>query len=421
MNTTATSVPTPAAEVPLTRQEKEKLLTKMYFRQDWIELIRLFGYQTLPMEQARQAIKPLAEKFGKEPMAAACEVLVEISTPDKEPVARLKPHIRRMAFQILGPEPTANTVPAPIAPPPTAEPLPEANGLQRGGLRKTKKKPAKPQAPAPPSTVTDAGSTSVTGHSTIMEQYRAAKEKYPAMLLLFRMGDFYELFGEDAETAHKLLGLTLTTRDRTITMAGFPHHQLEVYLHKLLHEGQRVAICEPVEESLTRGPVRREVTRVVTPSTMIEEGQSGSAEPGESKETASADAEQQVRQPRHFVLKRCEGWFNEAGLAFVAIDDVRRTTPAVALYVGVLDFIVLRGEDKLLVTVRPHLQAKHIAAIRELKELYGREYQPVRIWPSEGSDGWIWRDYPIDVSACEPATGTDRKPRPKRARVAKSQ
>src|SRR3954464_9229460 len=95
----------------------------------------------------------------------------------------------------------------------------------------------------------------------------------------FRMGDFYELFGEDAETAHKLLGLTLTTRDRTITMAGFPHHQLEVYLHKLLHEGQRVAICEPVEESLARGPIRREVTRVVTPGTMIEESRFESAEP----------------------------------------------------------------------------------------------------------------------------------------------
>ena len=54
-----------------------------------------------------------------------------------------------------------------------------------------------------------------------MQQYREAKEKHPDMLLLFRIGDFYELFGEDAETAHKLLGLTLTTRDQTLTMAGF--------------------------------------------------------------------------------------------------------------------------------------------------------------------------------------------------------
>ena len=105
------------------------------------------------------------------------------------------------------------------------------------------------------------------------------------------------------------------------------------------------------------------------------------------------------------MLKRCEGWLKEAGLAFVAIDDVRRTTPAVAPYVGVLDFIVLRGDEKLLVTVRPHLQAKHLKAIRELQNLYGPEYKPVRIWPSEGPDGWIWHDYPIDASACEP---TDR-------------
>src|SRR2546425_6860746 len=101
------------------------------------------------------------------------------------------------------------------------------------------------------------------------------------------MGDFYELFGEDAETAHKLLGLTLTTRDRTLTMAGFPHHQLEVYLHKLLKEGQRVAICEPVEESLARGPIRREVTRVVTPGTIIEDGKSDAAQPEEKPEAGA--------------------------------------------------------------------------------------------------------------------------------------
>ena len=74
-----------------------------------------------------------------------------------------------------------------------------------------------------------------------------------------------------------------------VTPAGY-----QVYLHKLLHEGQRVAICEPVEESLARGPIRREVTRVVTPGTMIEEGQS-SAEPGESKEEAPAAAERPGR------------------------------------------------------------------------------------------------------------------------------
>jgi hypothetical protein len=414
MNATSQSQPAVTSEVPLTRAAKEKLLQQMYRLAHWIELIRLFGYQTLPMDQARIAIKPLAEKFGKEPVAAACEELVEISTPGKEPVARLKPHIRRMAFQILGPEPTAEAAPATEGrkqtlpqgetdtPDSSANPQPAVKKSQRPES-KTARKRSKPPTPAPTA-------ASAKGHVSLMDQYRAAKERHPNMLLLFRMGDFYELFGEDAETAHKLLGLTLTTRDRTLPMAGFPHHQLEAYLHKLLHSGQRVAICEPVDDSLARGPIRREVTRVVTPGDMTEQ-----VKPNESV------AECPVRQPRHFVLKQCAARFKDTGLSFVAIDDVRRTTPAVAPYVGVLDFIVLRDEDKLLVTVRPHLQAKHLTGIRGLKSLYGPEYTPVRNWPSEGSDRWIWREYPNDLSACEPVAGGKRKPRPKRARADKSE
>jgi len=407
MNSTTTSASAPAAEVPLTRAAKEKLLLQMYSRKHWIELIRLFRYQTLPMEQARKEIEPLAKQFGKESMAAACEVLIEISTPGKETVARLKPHVRRMAYQMLGPEPVAlpPTDPQPVA----TTPQPRETGKPR--------KRATPEARS--STGANASPTSTAGRDTIIEQYRAAKEKHPGMLLLFRVGDFLEMFGEDAETVHKLLGLTLTTRDRTLPMAGFPHHQLEVYLHKLLKEGQRVAICEPVEESLARGPIRREVTRVVAPGAMKEEVPE-SASTREGKEPPQAE-DQPVRQPRHFVLKRCEAWFKEAGLAFVAMDEVRRTTPAVAPYVGVLDLIVLRGEEKLLVTVRPHLQAKHLTAIRELQNLYGPEYKPVRFWPSDGPDGWVWRDYPIDSSTCEPTTGTERKPRPKRPRPSISQ
>ena len=416
MNATATSASTPTAEIPLTRKEKEKLLQQMYFRQDWIELIRLFGYQTLPMEQAREAIKPLAEKFGKDPMAAACEILIEIFTPDKEPMARLKSHIRRMAFQMLGPETKAEAVPSPVATPQPADQQPAAKIQPRN---ESKRPPTNSRAPEPPSSETEANSGPAGGNVSIMEQYRTAKERHPGMLLLFRLGDFYELFDEDAETAHKALGLTLTTRDRTITMAGFPHHQLQAYLHKLLNAGQRVAICEPAEDSLARGPIRREVTRVVTPGSIVEEDKPESVEPGDPEEEPPNTTDRPVREPRGSVLKRCEDWFNEAGLAFVAISEVRRTTPSVAPYVGVLDFIVLRGEDKLLVTVRPHLQAKHITAMRELHELYGPAYKPVRVWPSEGPNGWTWRDHAIDVSASEPAVGT--KPRSKRTRVSKSQ
>src|SRR5438874_773078 len=92
------------------------------------------------------------------------------------------------------------------------------------------------------------------------------------MLLLFRMGDFYELFDADAETASRVLGLALTSRDKTIPMAGFPHHALDGQLRKLLHAGFRVAVCDQVEDAaLAKGLVRREVTRVITPGTVTED------------------------------------------------------------------------------------------------------------------------------------------------------
>jgi DNA mismatch repair protein MutS len=106
----------------------------------------------------------------------------------------------------------------------------------------------------------------------MMQQYREAKSRHPGMLLLFRMGDFYELFDDDAETAACVLGLTLTSRDKSIPMAGFPHHQLEQYLQKLLHLGHRVAVCDQVEDpAFAKGLVKREVTRVVTPGTITED------------------------------------------------------------------------------------------------------------------------------------------------------
>src|ERR1700737_3201069 len=106
----------------------------------------------------------------------------------------------------------------------------------------------------------------------MMQQYQEPKQRHPGMLLLFRMGDFYELFDDDAEVAARVLGLTLTSRDKTIPMAGFPHHALENHLRNLLHSAHRVAICDQVEDpSLAKGLVRREVTRVITPGTLTED------------------------------------------------------------------------------------------------------------------------------------------------------
>ncbi|HZY86462.1 MAG TPA: DNA mismatch repair protein MutS, partial [Gemmataceae bacterium] len=106
----------------------------------------------------------------------------------------------------------------------------------------------------------------------MMQQYREAKERHPGMILLFRMGDFYETFHEDAEVAARVLGLTLTSRDKTVPMAGFPHHSLETHLRKLLRAGHRVAVCDQVEDPAQAVKlVRREVTRVVTPGTLTED------------------------------------------------------------------------------------------------------------------------------------------------------
>lgn len=106
----------------------------------------------------------------------------------------------------------------------------------------------------------------------MMQQYRTAKTQYPGMLVFFRNGDFYELFEDDAELGSRLLGITLTKRDKEIPMAGVPHQAIDRYLVKLLQLGHRVAICEQLEDSSSaKGLIRREVTRVVTPGTVVED------------------------------------------------------------------------------------------------------------------------------------------------------
>jgi len=106
-----------------------------------------------------------------------------------------------------------------------------------------------------------------------MQQYWAAKRAHPDTLLFFRMGDFYELFYDDALTASRELQLTLTARDRerAIPMCGVPYHAVENYLQRLLRKGFRIAICEQMEDpKLTKKIVRREVTRVLTPGTALD-------------------------------------------------------------------------------------------------------------------------------------------------------
>lgn len=108
----------------------------------------------------------------------------------------------------------------------------------------------------------------------MMQQHRAIKQKYPDAILLFRVGDFYETFGQDAVLASRILGITLTKRNNgaaaSAELAGFPHHALDTYLHKLVKAGHRVAICDQLEDpKMAKGVVKRGVTDMVTPGTTV--------------------------------------------------------------------------------------------------------------------------------------------------------
>ena len=121
--------------------------------------------------------------------------------------------------------------------------------------------------------IKDLGLIETSQHTPMMQQYLRIKAQYPDMLLLYRMGDFYELFYEDAEKAARLLDITLTQRGASngtpIKMAGVPYHAMEQYLARLIKLGESAAICDQIGDPATsKGPVERKVTRVVTPGTL---------------------------------------------------------------------------------------------------------------------------------------------------------
>ncbi len=113
------------------------------------------------------------------------------------------------------------------------------------------------------------------GHTPMMQQYLRLKAQHPDMLMFYRMGDFYELFFDDARRAARLLDITLTARGQSagqpIPMAGVPHHAVEQYLARLVKLGESVAICEQIgDPAAAKGPVERAVTRIVTPGTLTD-------------------------------------------------------------------------------------------------------------------------------------------------------
>jgi DNA mismatch repair protein MutS len=192
------------------------------------------------------------------------------------------------------------------------------------------------------------GSTNETVLSPAMRQYRTAKEAHPDTLLFFRMGDFYELFFEDAVVASRELQLTLTARDkaRSVPMCGVPYHAAESYMQRLLRKGFRVAICEQMEDpKLAKGVVRREVTRVLTPGTALDPGLAAE----QSNYLASLAKVGTVWGLALLDLSTGEFRSTEFGGAngwALAVDELGRVRPAELLYgQGLLGGVNLAGEE----------------------------------------------------------------------------
>jgi DNA mismatch repair protein MutS len=195
----------------------------------------------------------------------------------------------------------------------------------------------------------DGTSGSGSGTTTpLMQQYIQVKTKYPDAVLLFRVGDFYETFGEDAVKASRALGITLTSRNNggsDIELAGFPYHSLDLYLPRLVRAGYRVAICEQMEKPVPGKVVRRSVTEVVTP--------------GVTTDDALLD-----HNANNFLATMSYGQKDQFGLAFLDISTG--------------EFFVSEGDvsaaDKLLQSFKPAEVVLPKSRAKEFTAQYGDKF-----------------------------------------------
>src|SRR6516165_8442140 len=211
----------------------------------------------------------------------------------------------------------------------------------------------------------------------MMQQYRELKARDPDALLLFRMGDFYEMFGEDAERAAALLGLALTSRDKekgadALPLAGFPHPALESYLAKIVQAGLRAAVCEQVEDArFAKGLVKREVVRVVTPGTLTDD------ELLDPKTANYLAAVVEVAGKLGLAwVELSTGRFSLTGLLRTElVDEIARLNPAEVLISELsLDapwVKLLRGQPVGAVTVRPSWDFQPEQARKTLYDQFG--------------------------------------------------
>jgi DNA mismatch repair protein MutS len=209
-----------------------------------------------------------------------------------------------------------------------------------------------------------------THHTPMMQQYLRIKAEHPGMLLLYRMGDFYELFFEDAKRAARLLDLTLTHRGQSagspIPMAGVPHHAIDNYLVRLVKKGESVALCEQIGDPATsKGIVERKVIRIITPGTLTDD--------------ALLDAKRDnvllaiYKKHQHIGL----AWVDLSGGRFHLLelqDETQLTAELTRLQPAELllqtSFIPARYEDCIAITVRPEWEFDNTRARTLLREQF---------------------------------------------------
>lgn len=192
-----------------------------------------------------------------------------------------------------------------------------------------------------------------------MRQYNQIKVKHPGALLLFRVGDFYETFGEDAIKASKILGIVLTKRgngsESETALAGFPHHSLETYLPKLVRAGQRVAICDQLEDpKMAKGIVKRGVTELVTPGVSFND--------------------QVLEQKKNNFLCAIHFGKSQHGIAFIDVSTG--------------EFLVAQGNDEYINKVIQGFEPKEIIfqknKSKEFDALFGTKFYHFRL------DDWVF-------------------------------
>jgi DNA mismatch repair protein MutS len=226
----------------------------------------------------------------------------------------------------------------------------------------------------------------------MMKQYQEAKRACPDAILLFRMGDFYEMFHDDAKTAARVLNLALTSREKgenATPMAGFPHHQLESYLGKLIAAGFRAAVCEQVEDpKKAKGLVKRELIRIVTPGTMTDDA---------------------LLDPRENNFLAAVAWGDPAGLAWVELstgqfvaagfpqrqlaDQIARIAPAECLLAEDTPPLASHLNERMMLSRRPAWAFSHQTARETLAKHFG----------TATLEGFGFTDSPADVQAIRAA------------------